>query len=161
MDSARVYSMLESAAQFRLQAKSRRIHRMIAAVGREQGVYQALAQTLGYLHNQRPFAILCQRLPLTRVLKDSPAQREALFFGVSGFLEMARPDDSQKETRAYLRALWSQVVEIEAGLHSLDGAAANAALEADRDPSRKPSTAETRCAAGHALELGSCLHATH
>lgn len=108
MDSARVYSMLESAAQFRLQAKSRRIHRMIAAVGREQGVYQALAQTLGYLHNQRPFAILCQRLPLTRVLKDSPAQREALFFGVSGFLEMARPDDSQKETRAYLRALWSQ-----------------------------------------------------
>ncbi|MCB1211770.1 MAG: DUF2851 family protein [Verrucomicrobiales bacterium] len=107
MEPARITSMLESAAQFRLQAKSRRLYRIIAASGREQAIYQALAQTLGYLHNQRPFAILSQRLPLNRMLKEPTAQREALLFGVSGFLEMARPDDIQKDSRAYLRGLWS------------------------------------------------------
>jgi hypothetical protein len=108
MEDARVNSMLESAAQHRLERKSLRLHRCIAAHGREQAILQALAQTLGYRNNQQPFFILAQRLPLKRLLKTAAAQREALLFGVSGFLENVRYEDTTPETRHYLRQLWSE-----------------------------------------------------
>lgn len=108
MEAARVQSILEAAAQHRLDLKSRRLHRNVAAHGREQAVYQALAQTLGYRKNQQPFIILAQRLPLKQVLKMDKAKREALLFGVSGFLESVRSEDVRPEARAYLRELWSE-----------------------------------------------------
>jgi len=108
MEAARVQSMLEAAAQYRLQRKSRRLHRSVAAHGREQAIYQALAQTLGYRQNQQPFTVLSQRLLLQRLLKLPAAEREALLFGVAGFLEGIRLEDTAPETRAYLRGLWSE-----------------------------------------------------
>ena len=108
MDAARVQSIIEAAAQHRLDLKSKRLHRSVAAHGREQAIYQALAQTLGYRSNQQPFAILAQRLTLQRLLKLAVPTREALLFGVSGFLEVMRSEDTQPETRAYLRQLWSE-----------------------------------------------------
>lgn len=108
MEDKRVHSMLESAAQYRLEKKSQRLHRCIAAHGREQAIFQALAQTLGYRNNQQPFFILAQRLPLKRLLKCGIAQREALLFGVSGFLETVRYEDTTPETRKYLRQLWAE-----------------------------------------------------
>ena len=50
----------------------------MAAQGRDQAVFQALAQTLGYRNNQQPFVILTQRLSLKRLLKLSAPEREAL-----------------------------------------------------------------------------------
>lgn len=108
MDAAHVASLLESSAQFRLQRKSARLHQWVATHGREQAVYQALAVTLGYRYNQRPFLILSQRLPLKRLLKISTAEREALLFGASGFLETVRYEDTRPATRDYLRALWAE-----------------------------------------------------
>lgn len=108
MEAARVQSMLESAAQYRLELKSKRLHRCVAAHGREEAIYQALARTLGYRNNQQPFILLSQRLPLKRLLKTDAPAREALLFGVSGFLEPVRVEDTQPETRVYLRQLWSQ-----------------------------------------------------
>lgn len=108
MDAARVQSMVEAAAQHRLDLKSQRLHRHVAAHGREQAIYQALAQTLGYRKNQQPFVILSQRLPLKQALKMDKGRREALLFGVSGFLEGVRSDDVRPEARAYLRELWSE-----------------------------------------------------
>ncbi|WP_208300264.1 DUF2851 family protein [Prosthecobacter fusiformis] len=106
METERVQSLLESAAQHRLEKKSLRLHRCVAAHGREQAVYQALAQALGYRNNQQPFNILAQRLPVKRLQKLPPAERESLLFGVSGFLESVRYEDTLPETRAYLRELW-------------------------------------------------------
>lgn len=108
MEAARVQSMLESAAQYRLELKSKRLHRCVAAHGREEAVYQALARALGYRNNQQPFTLLSQRLPLKKIAKLGAEKREALLFGVSGFLEPVRAEDTQPETRAYLRQLWSQ-----------------------------------------------------
>jgi hypothetical protein len=108
MEAARVQSIIESAAQHRLELKSNRLHRSVAAQGREQAIYQALAQTLGYRKNQQPFAILAQRLPLKRILQLDAAKREAWLFGVSGFLESVRSDDTEPTTRSYLRQLWSE-----------------------------------------------------
>jgi hypothetical protein len=108
MEAARVQSMLESAAQYRLELKSKRLHRCVAAHGREEAIYQALARTLGYRNNQQPFTLLSQRLPLRKITKLNAAKREALLFGVSGFLENVRTEDTEPETRTYLRQLWSE-----------------------------------------------------
>lgn len=106
MEPSRLASILESAAQYRLERKSMRLHRAVAAHGREQAIYQALAQTLGYRNNQQPFLLLCQRLPLKLLKKRSLSEREALLFGISGFMENIRFEDTRPTTRHYLRQLW-------------------------------------------------------
>jgi hypothetical protein len=108
MAAPRVLELIESAAQHRLRLKSNRIHALVATQGREQAVFQALAQTLGYRSNQRPFVILSQRLPVKSLLKEPALSREALLFGVSGFLEALPPDQTSADTRSYLRGLWSE-----------------------------------------------------
>ena len=108
MELSRVQSIIESAAQFRLEKKSARLHRLVEAQGRDQAIFQALAQTLGYRNNQQAFVILSQRLPLKCLLKLSAAEREALLFGVSGFLEKVKVEDTQAATRGYLKQLWSE-----------------------------------------------------
>lgn len=108
MPEERAASLIEAAAQFRLQRKSARLHRWSAAVGREQAVFQALAQALGYRHNQRPFVVLTQRLPLRVLLRLDAGDREAMIFGAAGFLEKVRFDDAQAAARGYLRDLWSR-----------------------------------------------------
>ena len=107
MAPSHIQSMLESAAQYRLERKSLRLHRCVAAHGREQAIYQALAQTLGYRNNQQSFNVLAQRLPVQRLQKMASDESEALLFGVSGFLESVRYEDTLPETRVYLRGLWS------------------------------------------------------
>jgi len=106
MSEAAVQSLLEASAQYRLHRKSQRLHRIVAAHGREQAIYQTLAQTLGYSSNQRPFLLLAQRLPVRRLAGMEPVQREALLFGVAGFLDATPYDEAQDETRVYLRQLW-------------------------------------------------------
>lgn len=107
MDSARVNHLLEAAAQYRLRHKARRLQTLIAIHGREQAIFQTFAAALGYRPNQLAFAILAQRLPLPVLLKLPAPERESLLFGVSGFLEAIRYEDTQPETRRYLRTLWS------------------------------------------------------
>ncbi|MFC5456226.1 DUF2851 family protein [Prosthecobacter fluviatilis] len=122
MEASSVQSIIESAAQHRLDLKSRRLHRSVAAHGREQAVYQALAQTLGYRRNQQPFAILAQRLPLKKITRLDAAKREAWLFGVSGFLEGVRSEDTEPATRSYLRQLWSEWWKLRSGMGRwLDG----------------------------------------
>lgn len=108
MEEARIQDLLEAAAQHRLERKSRRLHRSITAQGREQTIYQALAQALGYRQNQPPFLLLSQRLTLKRLRRSPAAAREALLFGLSGFLESVKFEDTEPETRSYLRQLWEE-----------------------------------------------------
>jgi hypothetical protein len=108
MEEGRVSSMIEAAAQYRLRRKGERLRAVEGIHGRGQMVYQSLANALGYRNNQRAFTVLAQRLPLKMVLALDAAEREALLFGVSGFLESVRYEDTEPETRKYLRALWSE-----------------------------------------------------
>lgn len=108
MQESRVLAMLEAAAQYRLQRKGEKIHALVRIHGREQAIYQCLANALGYRHNQRAFTILAQRLPLRMMLRQEATQREALLFGVSGFLETVRYEETEPVTRLYLRSIWSQ-----------------------------------------------------
>ncbi len=106
MGETSLRSFIEASAQFRLLRKSKRVHQCVTAHGREQAIFQSLAQTLGYRQNQRPFMVLAQRLPLRGLLSMEPAAREALLFGVSGFLEATPYDAAKDATRDYLRQLW-------------------------------------------------------
>ncbi len=115
MEPRRVADLIESAAQHRLRLKSKRLHALAAAHGREQAVYQALAQTLGYRKNQRPFAVLAQRLPVRRLLKEDELSRQALLLGVGGFLEDLPPDRTEDATRSYLKQLWSRWWKLRGG----------------------------------------------
>lgn len=108
MDEGKAASFIEAAAQYRLQRKATKLAALIRIHGREQAVYQSLANALGYRNNQRPFTVLTQRLPLRDLLKRNALEREALIFGVSGFLESVRYEDTEPDTRIYLRELWSE-----------------------------------------------------
>jgi uncharacterized protein YmfQ (DUF2313 family) len=104
LDLATVRSVLEGAAQFRMQRKAARLARLREAHGEDQALYQALAETLGYKSNKLPFALLSQRAPV-RVLRRA-GDTDALLFGTAGFL---KPEDfpaAAPATKAYLRALW-------------------------------------------------------
>jgi hypothetical protein len=108
MEIKQVANLIESAAQHRLRLKSSRLHQLVAAHGREQAIFQTLAQTLGYRNNQRPFVVLSQRLTVKRLLKEDSLNQQAMLFGVAGFLEDFSPDQVQASTRTYLKQLWSR-----------------------------------------------------
>jgi hypothetical protein len=107
MSEDRISNLLQCAAQHRLQRKSTQLHALVAAQGRDQALYQALAGTLGYRHNTPAFQLLAQRLPLRMLLPLESVEREALLMGVSAFTEDTDFDEAREDTRGYLRQLWS------------------------------------------------------
>jgi len=100
-----VCSVLQAAAQFRLQQKANRIRNKIDTHGRDETLFQEIASALGYKENKLPFTLLAQRLPL-RLLRENVRNCEALLFGVAGFLETPDLDVYKKSTREYVRQLW-------------------------------------------------------
>ena len=107
LEASRVASVLEAAAQFRLRRKAERLRQRIEIHGRDETIYQSLADAFGYKQNRLPFTLLAQRLPLALLHKHRD-DAEALLFGVSGFLEMPDLAAVRKFTRSYLRSLWDR-----------------------------------------------------
>ncbi len=107
LPEARVASVIEAAARFRLQRKAARLRTMIENHGREETLFQELAAALGYKQNKFPFTLLAQRLPL-KILRADAAVAEAFLFGLAGFLEAPDLSIFESETRTYLRGLWEQ-----------------------------------------------------
>jgi Protein of unknown function (DUF2851) len=103
----RINVILEGAARFRLQQKANRLRQRIEAHGRDEALFQALADALGYKQNRLPFSLLTQRLPL-RFLRQHWENSEALLFGVAGFIDALEADAIGKSTRSYLRSLWDR-----------------------------------------------------
>jgi hypothetical protein len=101
----RVRSILDAAAQFRLQRKAARIRCKIDNHGRDEALFQEIAIALGYKENKLPFALVAQRLPL-KILRLNPADAEALLFGTAGFLQAPDLDIYARSTREYVRNLW-------------------------------------------------------
>ena len=101
----RVRSVLDAAAQFRLQRKAARIRNKIDNHGRDEALFQELAAALGYKENKLPFTVLAQRLPL-KLLREQSTDGEALLFGVAGFLQAHDLEVYERSTRKYVRQLW-------------------------------------------------------
>ena len=100
-------AIVEAAARYRLEHKAAKLQRTAAIHGRDQMLFQAMADALGYSRNRLPLTVLSQRLPL-KFLLSWPDDAEALLFGVAGFLTGDAFDHADRETRAWLRCLWDQ-----------------------------------------------------
>ena len=92
----RVQTILDAAAQFRLQRKAARIHRKIDNHGRDEALFQEIAAALGYKENKLPFTLLAQRLPL-KFLREHSADAEALLSAWPVFLK--RPISTSMQDR--------------------------------------------------------------
>jgi hypothetical protein len=102
-----VHSVLNAAAQFRLQQKANRMRNKIDSHGRDEAVFQEIAAALGYKENKLPFTLLTQRVPL-RLLREKSNDGEALLFGMAGFLQATDLDVYQRPTAEYVRRLWDR-----------------------------------------------------
>jgi len=103
----RVRSVLDAAAQFRLQQKATRIRNKIDNHGRDEALFQELAAALGYKENKLPFTLIAQRLPLN-LLHENSDESEAMLFGVAGFLEAPDLGVFKGSTRKYVKTLWDR-----------------------------------------------------
>src|SRR6266536_443087 len=103
----RVNSVLNAAAQFRLQQKAARIRNKIDTHGRDEALFQDLAAALGYKENKLPFTLIAQGLPL-RLLHEKRDDAEAMLFGLAGFLEAPDLGVFKGSTRKYVRTLWDR-----------------------------------------------------
>jgi hypothetical protein len=103
----RVNSVLDAAAQFRLQQKAVRIRNKIGNHGRDEALFQDLAAALGYKENKLPFTLIAQRLPL-KLLHEKHDDAEAMLFGLAGFLEAPDLGIFKGSTRKYVRTLWDR-----------------------------------------------------
>jgi Protein of unknown function (DUF2851) len=107
LSEERVGSVLDAAAQFRLQQKAARIRRKIDSRGRDEVLFQELAAALGYKENKLPFTLITQRLSL-KSLREAASDIESILFGAAGFLQIADLDVYKKSTREYVRQLWDR-----------------------------------------------------
>ena len=107
LPEARVRSIVQAAAQFRLTRKAARLGRLIGDCGRDETLFSEIAAALGYKQNKLPFTLLAQRLPLKH-LRENPASSEALLFGLASFLRQPDLALLGQPTRAYVRSLWDR-----------------------------------------------------
>jgi Protein of unknown function (DUF2851) len=109
----RVRSVLDAAAQFRLQKKATRIRAKIencqsgSDYGRDEALFQEIAAALGYKENKLPFTLIAQRLPL-KILRKNLEDAEAILFGLAGFLETPDLATYKKSAKNYVRELWDR-----------------------------------------------------
>src|SRR5438034_8970014 len=103
----RVNSVLDAAAQFRLQQKANRIRNKIENHSRDEALFHDLAAALQHQENQLPFTLIAQRLPL-KLLRERSEDNEAMLFGLAGFLEAPDLGVFKGSTRKYVRTLWDR-----------------------------------------------------
>lgn len=107
LSEERVRSILDAAAQFRLQKKAARLRARMENHGRDEALFQELAGALGYKENKLPFTLIAQRLSL-KTLRENPADTEAMLFGLAGFLEAPDLAVYKTSTKNYVRDLWDR-----------------------------------------------------
>src|SRR5207248_6590589 len=109
----RVRSVLDAAAEFRLQKKAARIRAKIENCqsgsdhGPDEALFQEIAGALGYKENKLAFTLVAQRLSLKTLRKSLP-DAEAMLFGIAGFLETPDLGAYKKSARHYVRDLWDR-----------------------------------------------------
>jgi hypothetical protein len=107
LPEGRVRSVLDAAAQFRLQKKAARIRAKIDNHGRDEALFQEIAAALGYKENKLPLTLIAQRLSLKALRKDLK-DAEAILFGIAGLLETPDLAIYKKSAKNYVRELWDR-----------------------------------------------------
>jgi len=100
-----VNELLEQAAQHRCRIKARRLLAIRESHGKDQALWIALAETLGYRPNRLSMTMLAQRLPIYD-LKTYGERIPALLFGTAGFLHPEIHQNAPEESQQWLEDLW-------------------------------------------------------
>jgi hypothetical protein len=103
----RLRTVLDAAAQFRLQKKSARIWAKIDNHGADEALFQEIAAALGYKENKLPFMLAAQRVSL-KTLRQNVDDAEGILFGIAGFLESPDLAVYKKSAQNYVRHLWDR-----------------------------------------------------
>ncbi|MBT8044791.1 MAG: DUF2851 family protein [Verrucomicrobiae bacterium] len=105
MHGGNIDALMREAALHRARIKALRRSRTEDALGKNEWLWQALAEALGYRPNKLAMTLLAQRLPVDE-LRQSPGAMESILFGAAGFLSVAMYEQAEAESRDYLRDLW-------------------------------------------------------
>lgn len=110
-------TVLQEAGWHRFREKSRRWAAREKLHGFSQSLWLGLAEAMGYAENKAPFWQLAQRLPIEdlRKIRD-PLRREALLFGLAGFLPGRALNSPSRSGRVWLRSLWDEWWKLRAEL---------------------------------------------
>lgn len=103
----RVHSVLDAAAQFRLQKKAARLRAKINNHGADEALFQEIAAALGYKANKLPFTLIAQRISLT-TLRKNVDNSEAILFGLAGLMKAPDLTAYKRSARNYVRELWDR-----------------------------------------------------
>ncbi|MDR2462988.1 MAG: DUF2851 family protein [Verrucomicrobiales bacterium] len=103
-----VLKILRDAGEFRFAQKRQLFRLKAAALGVEQALWLGVAEALGFAKNRAAFRGLAQRLTVGDLLTvTTDWRREALLFGVAGFMPGARLPE-RLAASAYARRLWDE-----------------------------------------------------
>lgn len=97
--------LLEQAAKHRATQKANQLLTIQSIHGKDQALWIALAQTLGYRPNKLAMSLLAQRLPI-HFLHQHTQLTAPLLFGAAGFLHPDIHKNAPADSQQWLRELW-------------------------------------------------------
>jgi hypothetical protein len=108
LPAGRLHDLLGEAARFRLARKGAQLCLLEESHGFEEALWQSLSRALGYGPNKLSMTLLAQRIP-RRLLSGqrTNSTREALLFGIAGFLSADLHERCPVDSRRYLTGLWN------------------------------------------------------
>jgi len=101
--------ILEEAGWHRLRQRRSLAQARVAAHGFHQAVWIALAEGLGFSENREPFASLARAVPIQHLLElPDPTSREAILYGVAGFLPDPTRTPCSPRAQGLIQKLWDK-----------------------------------------------------
>ena len=101
-----IQSLMIEAAKHRCSQKSKRLLNIQEAHGKDQALWIALSETLGYRPNKQSMAQIAQRLPI-HFLKQHTGLSAPLAFGIAGFLHPDSHEQAPLDSQQWLQELWA------------------------------------------------------
>lgn len=100
---------LREAGWYRFKRKAALWRSRILVHGESQCLWLGLADALGYSENREAFGALARKLPIKELQQISSRKaREALLYGVAGFLPKKRLSIGERESALWLREVWDE-----------------------------------------------------
>jgi hypothetical protein len=105
LSASTIDSLIEAAAQIRIQRKTEQFRRAAIVHGMDEALFQALASAFGYKRNKLAFLLLAERAKLRSLREYGPAA-ESILFGLAGFLEDPEINRTGLSKHEYWFSLW-------------------------------------------------------
>ncbi len=105
MTAGAIEQVMLAAAKHRCALKAKRHQLIHDAHGKDQALWIALAETLGYRPNKNAMAQLAQRMPI-HYLRQHSDLAYPLLFGIGGFLHPDIHEQAPAESKLWLEELW-------------------------------------------------------